>query len=135
MSKRLACLVLCASLLLPGAAEAVDAPERRAFELVNRAREARDLRLLRLSGRLSRYAERHATRMAKRRTVFHSALSIEGFDVLGEIVGSGGNVRRVHRAFLDSRTHREAVLGRWRVVGIGVVRRSGTVYVVEIFAR
>lgn len=118
---------------------APDAPastlERTSARLVNQTREARDRKLLDLRDRLSRYAERQARRMARQRRIFHSSLDISGFRALGEIVGTADTVARVHRAFLRSRPHRTIMLGRWRVLGVGVVRRGDRVYVAQIYAR
>lgn len=120
---------------LAGPARAVATPEDVAARLVNETRVHRDLRRLALGDRLARFAERQARRMARQRRLFHSSLDISGYDALGEIVGTADTVRRVHRAFLRSRPHRRIMLGRWRLLGVGVVRRGDRVYVAEIYAR
>ena len=127
--------MLCASLAVPGTAAAIDAPERRAFEMVSDTREARDRPPLRLVRRLSLYAERHAHRMARRGRLSHPEVGATRYDAVGYIVGTGYTIRAVHRAFLRSRTHRRVMLGRWLVIGVGIVRRAGQFWVVEIFAR
>lgn len=133
------CLVLCAALGFPAtataAAAALDAPERRAFEMVNDTREARDRRPLTLARRLSRYSERHARRMARRERLSHPDVGSTRYDALGYIVGVGDTVRAVHRAFLRSRVHRRIIVGRWRVLGVGIVRHDGQFWVVQIYAR
>lgn len=135
MLSRLVSLTLLLALTLPTPASALDAPERHALDLLNGVRARHGLRVLSPGNRLDRYAERHARRMASQRRLFHSALRISGYRALGEIVGEGGSVRRVHRAFLRSPEHRAILLGTWRKVGIGVARGGGRVWVVEIFAR
>jgi uncharacterized protein YkwD len=135
MRRRLACLVLCALLALPTTASAVGTPERRTFQMVNATRRAHDRARVRLAGGLSRSAERHARRMARRQRLSHPDVASGRWDALGYIVGVGPTLRAVHRAFLRSTTHRRVMLGRWDVVGIGIVRRGGRFWVVEIYAR
>ena len=127
--------MIAAALVTPGSAAALDAPERRAVHLVNETREARDRRPLKLAGGLSRTAERHARRMARRHRLSHPDVSSKRWDALGYIVGTGATIRAVHRAFMRSRVHRRVILGRWNVIGAGVVRHGGVFWVVEIFAR
>jgi uncharacterized protein YkwD len=119
----------------PTAASAIDAPERKALELVNGTRAGHDLRRVVVRSRLMRYAERHTRAMARRSALFHSTLSIDGYSALGECVGYGRRVRSVFRAFMGSSTHRRIILGRWKYVGIGVVSRGGRKYVTLDFAR
>lgn len=137
MVRRLLVVLLVSApvLLAPLDSSAMDAPERKAFELVNRTRDRHDLRLLTARARLMRYAEHHARVMARKQRLFHSPLDLDGYRALGECVGYGDTVLDVHRAFLDSREHRKILLGRWRWVGIGVASRDGLRYVTEVFAR
>lgn len=137
MARRLLVLMLVVVpvLLAPVAASATQAPERRAFELVNATREHHDLKALSTTSRLMRYAERHTRVMARQRSLFHSSLSIDGYSALGEIVGEGESVLQIHKAFLRSSEHRRIMLGQWKWIGIGVVSRNGIRYVTEVFAR
>jgi uncharacterized protein YkwD len=137
MARRLLVLILVVApgLLAPATASAMGAPERRAFELVNESRERHDRHPVSVRAKLMRYAEHHARVMARKKRLFHSSLSLEGYKALGECVGNGGSVLEVHKAFMDSRDHRRIILGRWKWVGIGVASRNGTRYITEIFAR
>lgn len=137
MFKRCCALVLLITglLLTPTAATALGRPERTALSMVNRSRRAHDVHPVRTRSRITRYAERHTRSMARRRTLFHSAMSLPGFHALGEIVGYGSSVAQVHRAFMRSAPHRQIILGSWRWAGIGVVKRGGRYYVTEVFAR
>jgi uncharacterized protein YkwD len=137
MTRRLLVLLLVAvpMLLAPVAASAIDAPEHKAFELVNASRGRDGLSDVSIQARLMRYAEHHARIMARKKRLFHSPLSLDGYSALGECVGYGGSVLEVHKAFMRSTDHRDIILGRWKWVGIGVASRNGTRYVTEVFAR
>jgi hypothetical protein len=52
---------------------------------------------------------------------------------LGQNVGVGSSCPMLTRAFWRSGPHHQNVLGRWRVVGVGVAVRRGRVYVTENF--
>jgi uncharacterized protein YkwD len=120
-------------------AEATTRPEERLFALINQAREKRDRPRLRLSTYLSGKAHRHSVRMADAGWIFHhSCLSCLGsgldWRAIGENVGVGGTVRSVHRALMNSRSHRRNILSRaFDRVGVGVVRSGGRVWITEIF--
>ena len=112
---------------------------------INRAREARGLRPLRVNVKIQRYAQQHAGRMADTNTLFHDSLARLYFEVpvarswVGETVGAtpaGPNAaRRVHREYMDSKDHRDIILRRRAThMGIGVVKRNGTLWTVERFA-
>ena len=137
MTRRLLVLMLVVApvLLAPVAASAMDAPERKAFDLVNATRQHHDLKLVSTRSRLMRYAEHHARVMARKRRLFHSPLSLDGYSALGEIVGEGDSVLSIHKAFLRSSEHRRIILGRWKWIGVGVASRNGTRYVTAVFAR
>jgi uncharacterized protein YkwD len=128
-------VVLVPLLVAPATASAIATPERRALKLVNASRERHDRADVAIRARLMRYAEHHARVMARKKRLFHSPLSLDGFAALGECVGFGGSVLEVHKAFMRSPDHRGIILGRWGWVGIGVASRNGTRYVTEVFAR
>ena len=54
--------------------------------------------------------------------------------VLGENVGFGGDVRSLHKAFMESPAHRDNILfDRYRHVGVGVKRSGGLMWVTVVF--
>jgi uncharacterized protein YkwD len=56
------------------------------------------------------------------------------WDAIGENVGVGSTVRSVHRALMNSTSHRRIILSRaFTSVGVGVVRSGGRAWVTEIF--
>jgi uncharacterized protein YkwD len=120
------------------AAEIRDRLERK----INRTRERRDLRRLKVSDRMQDYAKDHAEDMARQGTIFHDArLAVEvllGASCWGENVGytsASDAADSLHTLFMHSAGHRENILRRrWTHMGIGVEKRNGRVYVVERFA-
>jgi len=128
-------LVLLPLLAVPTAASAVGAPERKVLDLVDASRQHHHLHAVVERAKLMRHAERHTRVMARKRLLFHSSLSIDGYSALGECVGVGGTVHSVYKAFLRSSTHRRIILGRWKYIGVGVVSRGGDRYVTIDFAR
>jgi uncharacterized protein YkwD len=111
--------------------------ERGALEAVTDVRMRHGLAPLRATQPLSRYAERHARRMARAGRVFHSDLSFPkppGWRCAGENVGTGRSIRAVHRGFMRSRSHRDNILSRrFERIGLGVVRARGAIWEVQVF--
>jgi uncharacterized protein YkwD len=123
--------------------------------LLNEQRAAHGLRKLRLNGRLSKAAARHARDMARRHYFSHVSLSGASFLQrikrtgylrrarswsAGENIawGSGGfaTPRSIVQAWMNSPGHRANILnGRFREIGLGVARRAprgrGATYVNE----
>lgn len=126
-------------LALPVASDAAtDATaESRLVALVNRARADHGLAALRVAGDLRAVARRHSARMADRGRVSHNdrlGEDVTGWRRTGENVGRGPDAPTVHRAFMDSSSHRRNVLSpHYREVGIGVERRGDTIWVTQVF--
>lgn len=123
--------------------------------LLNQQRAAHGLRKVRLNGRLSRAAVRHARDMVRRHYFSHVSLSGASFLQrikragylkrarswsAGENIawGSGGlaTPRSIVRAWMNSPGHRANILnGRFREIGLGVARGAprggGATYVNE----
>lgn len=120
------------------ASAATTSEESRLIGMINRTRESHGLRTLAVRKNLVRMAHRHSVRMARRHTIFHHrCLSCRfpsgSMRALAENVGSAGSVGGVHRMMMRSSGHRQNVLGAFDAVGVGVVRRSGQLWVTEIF--
>jgi hypothetical protein len=57
-----------------------------------------------------------------------------GWSTLGENVGVGPNVDRLHRAFMDSPGHKANILGNYNYIGIGADRSpDGNLYITVVF--
>lgn len=58
----------------------------------------------------------------------------DGWNMLGENVGMGGDVVSLHAAFMSSAGHRDNLLKpNYDAVGVGVVHADGVMYVAEVF--
>lgn len=54
---------------------------------------------------------------------------------VGENVGYGPSVQRIHDAFMASSVHRAHVLGKFDRIGTGVYKKGSTYWVTEIYLR
>jgi uncharacterized protein YkwD len=94
---------------------------------------------LRLNTRLSGVAQRHSARMAKSNRLHHNPNLVRDvgdmpWKILGENVGVGATVNTLHKAFMDSPSHRSNILrSSYRLVGIGVVLAKGRTWVTVVF--
>lgn len=125
-------LVLVAALAAPvavasaGQAAAATSPERRMLQMVNAAREKQGLSALEMSRRLSRRAERNSRTMARHRKLSHSGNLRSG---MAENVGVGTTLRLIMRAWMASPEHRDNILGKYRIAGLGVDKSAGFFWV------
>lgn len=121
--------------------------ERAIVARINGARRRYGLPRLRLVRPLSFVAGMHSLDLARRRGLSHTSSDGTTFarrvrravdaQVVGETIAevSGGGARTVVRAWLRSPSHRAELLGaRFRRVGVGRVRRGGSVVVTADFA-
>lgn len=125
-------------LFVPGAAMADSAQdESRFIELINAERSAVGSRQLVVLPELVAGARRQAEAMAAEGRIFHNQNLgdiTDGWYLMGENVGRGGNIETLHEAFMDSAGHRENLLNPvYDAVGVGVVWAEGIPYVAEVF--
>jgi len=110
-------------------------------DLVNDSREHQGRRRLPMNLAVADKAQAWAEHLAACRCLEHSNLAqgVPGnWRSIAENVGrggSGGTLPQIHRAFLNSSGHRENMMGRWSVVGIGVAARGTEKFVVHVFVR
>jgi uncharacterized protein YkwD len=117
--------------------------------LINASRAEAGLHPLAVDPRLQAIAQRHAWGMAKHRVMKHNrhlGREVRRFGLCWRLVGENigwsrgpipGQVKAssLHGAYMRSPVHRENILEpRYHLIGVGVVRRRGTIWNVEDFA-
>ncbi|MGZ8662644.1 MAG: CAP domain-containing protein [Actinomycetota bacterium] len=140
-----ASLLLAVSLLLTGfatdhARAGTAAGDRgEMLQLTNDARERREIDLLRLDAKLSRYAISHSRAMADAGELFHTAdlaAKLRGlrWSIGGENVGVARSLDDLQDAFMASKPHRSNILREgYDHTAIGVVQSDGKLWVTVIF--
>ena len=109
------------------------------FNKINVERRSRSRVQLRLDPHLTKVARKHSREMTARNLLHHTSTTnlrrrVTHWQTLGENVGVGGTVESLHRAFMESPSHRENVLyGSFRHVGIGTRERHGRLWVTVVF--
>lgn len=108
---------------------------------INQSRSAAGLAPLSVHGDLVAGARAHTAEMIPTGTIFHStsgqlAAVTTGWSVLGENVGKGPDVSVLHRAFMDSPSHKANILGDYDRVGVGVaLDAESRMYVTVLFMK
>jgi uncharacterized protein YkwD len=126
---------LSVSLITGAPASAATTLERAMVTKINAARVNHGLRALPIRSGLTYWAHKHSAAMASKHTLYHSDLTrICCYRAVGENVGYGTTLYRVHMALMASPGHRANILDkRWRGLGVGVVKSGGYLWVTEIF--
>lgn len=133
-SRVLAVLTLSAILwtTLAGIAHAATY-RHRLLHLIDHSRANHDVRPVRLNVRLSRDAMAHTRKMLRLDRLMDirnlaDVLAPYDWKTLGaDVVGCGDTLHELHRQLMRHALHRKIILnGEFRVVGIGVIRDSGT---------
>lgn len=122
-------------------AAASPSEEAEFVSLINQSRNAAGLGSLSVHNDLVLGARNHTAEMIAAGTIFHSTSAqlssvTSGWSVLGENVGKGPNPSVLHRAFMESPSHKANVLGDYDRLGVGVGRDAdGKMYVTVIFMK
>jgi len=142
------CLLLCAvsvlSLSLVGSSASAGGScywhskkDRLLAKKTNSARAHADVRKLSLDPHLSRVARRQANAMARKRALYHTpslGSVVTRWRTLGENVGYAGSIKRVHRAFMGSPSHKANILkSGFRHFGVGVRKKGQYVWTAVVF--
>jgi cysteine-rich secretory family protein len=128
-----------AALLVPAAARATHSQEAEFVSDINAERTSRGLSPLFIRDDLIEVARAWSARMASEGRIWHDpniTEKVQGWTVLGDNVGRGPSASAIHRAFMESPTHKDVILDpRFNEVGVGIVMDGSTMYVTEILAR
>lgn len=132
--------VLTAAVLLASfPSSASTATEADFISRINAERSSRGLGTLTEKSDLTAVARDWSEHMAAEGSISHDPNmpgKVSGWTVLGDNVGRGPTVSSIHKAFMESETHRQIILDpQFNQVGVGVVKSGSTFYVTEIFAR
>lgn len=116
------------------------ATESEFVSRTNSSRASAGLRAYVVRSDLTAVARRQAARMASAQRIYHNpnlTSEVRGWRSVGENVGRGGSVSRIHSAFMSSSSHRANILSTsYTEVGIGTARGGdGLIYVSEVFRR
>jgi uncharacterized protein YkwD len=133
--------LVAALVVTPSASAATKVETWRAklFGFVNGYRVDHGLRPLRENEALSRKAQWHSIRMARRGTLFHTKdlerkLSTWDPRIWGENVGAGDSIWHVYLKWVNSYAHRANLLRKgYTHAGVGVVRARGLYWITMIF--
>jgi len=130
------------SLILVLSCESTPEDTKLAFNLLNEFRLEHGLAQLGYNLELALKADSHAQFLRDTCTLEHAPLlkdAPRGWLALGENVGRGGSIEAVQEGLVNSPTHREQMLGNYRVTGIGIIwgtcNNQRTVFVVQEFMR
>ena len=116
------------------------------LKYINEYRRKKRLPALAMNAVISAEAQRHSENMASNRTDFgHSGFKNRMKRIVPQINGNGsmsenvayGNMtaKQVVEEWLESSMHRENIVGRYNVTGIGIAAdRKGALYFTQIFA-
>lgn len=118
---------------------AVPDAEAQFLVLLNEERSAAGLRELVVYDDLLDDARLHTAKMIEAGRIFHSTdltVIATGWQALGENVGFGPTVPKLHAAFMNSPSHRANIMGNYDRVGIAVEQTpEGILYVTVMFMR
>lgn len=111
--------------------------ELQFVELINAERRAAGAPELVVVGDLVAGARAHAAWMAETDRFEHNKNLgdiTDGWKLLGENIGRGGDVESLHRAFMQSDGHRQNLLNpAYDAIGVGVVWANGIPHVSQVF--
>lgn len=142
MVRKLAALLLAPALLfgLLGVtgATAADSDAAAFVARANEARAARGLAAYVVKSDLVTVAARHSARMAEKNSLYHNpnlGSEVDGWQIVGENVGTGGTVEAIHDAFMRSEKHRANILATdYTEIGVATVTDArGAIWVTQVF--
>jgi uncharacterized protein YkwD len=130
-------------LLIPVLAASIGVAKPSADEIymagkINRERNMRSSKALKIADGLSSLARHHSCEMMAQGRIYHSenlGRKVKNWKILGENVGQGWDLELVHQEFMSSEHHRRNILDeRFTYVGTGVCADDfGNYWVTQIF--
>jgi hypothetical protein len=135
-----AAVAMVLGLVVPASAQTVEPGlETKLVSLTNQERTSRGLAPLQLELQLTRIARDWSTRMAAQGSLSHrpnlGGAIIGSWQRVGENVGVGPSVERIHDAFMNSTGHRNNVLGDYSRIGVGIYEVGGRYWITVNFLK
>lgn len=128
-----ATLLTAAGVVLAGDARA----DAGFVSMINSARASAGLPPLASRGDLTSVAASWSQQMASSGTLAHNpslASQVSGYRYVGENVGYGPDAGTIHRAFMNSASHRANILDSdYTEIGVAVVESGGRLWVTQVF--
>lgn len=133
-------VALTAALVLSFSASSASSSQEADFvSRINAERSSQGLSTLVAKTDLADVARAWSQHMAAQGSISHDPnlpYKVSGWTVLGDNVGKGPTVSAIHKAFMESDTHRHIILDTdFNQVGVGVVKAGSVFYVTQVFAR
>lgn len=140
-------LVVALTTVAVGVTATADSGSENGFlSAINSTRSSAGLGSLTMHGGLQSHARSHSAYMADGKCpddkpICHSSSNAlqsaagSGWTKLGENVGRGGDVSGLHKAFLNSPSHKANIHGDYTHVGIGTTSKDGFLYVTVVFMK
>ena len=112
--------------------------ERQMMRYIDRARDRRGIHDMNRSRAIGYKARLHAKRMRSDGSIFHSELGSMlkslSWQIAGENVGMGPDLKGLHKAFMKSPGHKHNLLDkRFNRFAVGIVKDNGYIYVTVMF--
>ena len=116
------------------------ASEKGFTRKMNEERAKVGLAKVRLDPELSRVSRVHTGEMIRADLLHHATTAqltsrVTNWNVLGENVGVGSTVSTLHKAFMNSPSHKANILFRYDFVGVGVAKKDGRMWVTVTFSK
>ena len=123
----------------PADAQVDMSAEARFVAEINAERASRGLSQLTVASDLVAVARSHSQTMGSESHLYHNpnlGSDVGGWLRVGENVGKGPSVGALHRAFMESPSHKANILGDYDRVGVGVGHDdAGKIYVTVMFMK
>ena len=106
---------------------------------VNNSRSSHSVPKVKQNRQLTNKAQSWAEYLSRIGRLNHSSLSkgiTQKWKALGENVGYGSSIKRVHNSYMNSSGHRANILaGKFNYIGTGWAKKNGRVYTVQVFMK
>ncbi|MGH2721331.1 MAG: CAP domain-containing protein [Actinomycetota bacterium] len=112
--------------------------ENQFFQLINAERAKVGLAKLTSDGGIVSMSRSHSQAQSSAHRIYHSTIMrnlLSRCTLVGENVGRGPTVDAIHRALMNSPSHRREILGAFDRAGVGVAVDDTYIYVTQMFCR